>query len=122
MTKALGRCRWACRALTRGLVLSLLLGAFGGAMAPVAQAPQHQVYAVRFASIGYSVGQLVAGGDRSQAIDIAMMVWPVRMPNGRVLLVDAGFYRDKFIEQWKPSGYVRPTDALSAGLGIAPTR
>lgn len=49
-----------------------------------------------------------------------MMVWPVKMADGRVLVVDAGFYRDKFIEQWKPSGYLRPTAALSAGLGIAP--
>ena len=89
-------------------------------MVPEAQSPQHQVYAVRFASISYAVGNLVAGGDRNRAIDISMTVWPVRMANGGILLVDAGFYRDKFIEQWKPSGYVRPTEALSAGLHIAP--
>lgn len=79
-----------------------------------------EVYAVRFASIQYSVGQLVAGGDRSRRIDIAMMVWPIKMPDGRVMVVDAGFYRDRFIAQWKPTGYVRPTQALSAGLGIKP--
>jgi glyoxylase-like metal-dependent hydrolase (beta-lactamase superfamily II) len=102
------------------LIVLLQLVALGGAPAPAAQSPQHQVYAVRFASIRYSVGNLVAGGDRNRALDIAMTVWPVRMANGGILLVDAGFYRDKFIERWKPSGYVRPTEALSAGLGIAP--
>jgi glyoxylase-like metal-dependent hydrolase (beta-lactamase superfamily II) len=107
-------------ALSCGLVVSLQLATFGGASAPAAQPVQHQVYAVRFASIKFSIGNLVAGGDRNRAIDIAMTIWPVRMANGRILMIDAGFYRDKFIEQWKPSGYVRPTEALSTGLGIAP--
>jgi glyoxylase-like metal-dependent hydrolase (beta-lactamase superfamily II) len=79
-----------------------------------------EVYAVQFASIRYSVGQLVAGGDRTQPIDIAMMVWPVKLAGGRVLVVDAGFYREKFLQQWKPLTYTRPSDAISAGLGIAP--
>jgi glyoxylase-like metal-dependent hydrolase (beta-lactamase superfamily II) len=35
-------------------------------------------------------------------------------------LVDAGFYRQKFVEQWKPTSYARPTDALKAALGISP--
>jgi len=82
--------------------------------------PVAEVYAVQFASIRYSVGQLVAGGDRERPIDIAMMVWPVKLAGGRVLVVDAGFYREKFLQQWKPLTYTRPTDAVSAGLGIAP--
>ena len=49
-----------------------------------------------------------------------MMVWPIRMAGGRVLVVDAGFYREKFIQQWKPSDYVKPSDALQSSLGIAP--
>jgi glyoxylase-like metal-dependent hydrolase (beta-lactamase superfamily II) len=102
------------------LIVLLQLATSGGASAPAPEPSQHQVYAVRFASIGYSVGNLVAGADRNRKLDIAMMVWPVRIAGGGTLLVDAGFYRDKFIERWKPSGYVRPAEALSAGLGIAP--
>ena len=97
------------------IVLALTLGSW-----PLASQSVHEVFAVRFASIRYTVGQLVAGGDRSQPIDIAMMVWPVRMAGGRVLVVDAGFYREKFIQQWKPSDYVKPSDALQSSLGIAP--
>ena len=82
--------------------------------------PTAEVYAVQFASIRYSVGQLVAGGDRTQPIDIAMMVWPVKLAGGRVLVVDAGFYREKFLQQWKPLTYTRPPDAIAAGLGIPP--
>ena len=61
----------------------------------------------------------MAGGDRSQPIDIAMMVWPIRTSGGRIVLVDAGFYREKFIQQWKPrdtSGRLSACD----GLGIEP--
>jgi len=90
-----------------------------GARQAMASAP-NEVYAVRFASIRYSVGQLVAGGDRSRAIDIAMTVWPIRRADGRVVLVDSGFYREKFIQQWKPADYVRPSEAVSAALGITP--
>ncbi len=49
-----------------------------------------------------------------------MMVWPIRTSGGRIVLVDAGFYREKFIQQWKPSSYVRPSEALATGLGIKP--
>jgi glyoxylase-like metal-dependent hydrolase (beta-lactamase superfamily II) len=100
------------------ITLALALTFLDNSAPRAAQSPAHQVFAVRFASIRYSVGQLVAGGDRKQPIDIAMMVWPVRTAEGRVVLVDAGFYRDKFIQQWKPSNYVRPSEALAVGLGI----
>jgi glyoxylase-like metal-dependent hydrolase (beta-lactamase superfamily II) len=84
-----------------------------------AQASLYEVYAVRFASVPYAVGSLVAGGDRTQKIDLAFTIWVLKGA-GRVVLVDAGFYREKFIVQWKPQNYVRPTEALSAGLGIKP--
>jgi glyoxylase-like metal-dependent hydrolase (beta-lactamase superfamily II) len=65
------------------------------------------------------VSSLVLGADRSRTLDIAMTVWVVQGA-GRTILVDAGFYRDKFIRQWKPSPYARPTEALERGLGIQP--
>lgn len=37
-----------------------------------------------------------------------------------MVLVDAGFYRDKFLQQWHPRDFVKPSDALVAGLGIEP--
>ena len=63
------------------------------------------------------MSSLVADADPARRLDIAMMVWVLRSPE-RVVLVDAGFYRDKFMPQWKPVDYVRPSDALKAGLGI----
>lgn len=83
-----------------------------------AAAPQYEIYAVKFAQMNFGVGQLVAGADRTRRIDIAFMVWVMKAP-GRVVLLDSGFSRDKFINQWKPEGYSRPSDAVAAGLGIS---
>jgi len=50
-------------------------------------------------------------------------VWPIRdTVSGHVVLVDAGFYRDKFMRSWKPQDYVRPSEALSKGLNIPAER
>ena len=51
-------------------------------------------------------------------MDIAMMVWLVER-NSRHILVDAGFYGDQFMKQWKPVDYVRPSEAI-ARLGLKP--
>ena len=84
-----------------------------------AKAPQYDVHAVRFAHVSYPVASLVRGADRGRAIDIAFTVWVMRAP-GRIVLLDAGFYREKFIARWKPLDFVTPAEALKRGLGIAP--
>jgi glyoxylase-like metal-dependent hydrolase (beta-lactamase superfamily II) len=59
---------------------------------------------------------LIAGADTSRRMDIAMSVWLLRS-NQRNVLVDAGFYRDKFVTRWKPANFVQPSDAVrSAGV------
>jgi len=87
---------------------------------PSAQAPRWDVHAVRFASIPFQVSGLIQGADPSRRIDIAMMVWVLRGPNNRVAIVDAGFYREKFMTRWKPAEYHKPSEAVQAALGIAP--
>ena len=97
---------------------ALGLGPWALTPGPRQSPAQYDVYAVRFATIpAFRVSSLVADADPARRLDIAMMVWVLRSPE-RVILVDAGFYRDKFMPQWKPVDYVRPSDALKAGLGI----
>ncbi len=87
------------------------------AAAPRAPAPVYDVYAVSYATIpAFPVAGLVAGADTSRRTDIQMMVWVVR-GNGRTMLLDAGFYRDKFMRRWKPRDYLRPSEAI-AKLGL----
>lgn len=78
-----------------------------------AQAETYQVYAIRYATLpSFPVAGLVAGADTSRRMDISMMVWLVAGV-GRRVLVDAGFYREKFLTQWHPQGYVRPSEAIT---------
>jgi glyoxylase-like metal-dependent hydrolase (beta-lactamase superfamily II) len=90
------------------------------ARGPAQTGAVYDVHAVRFATIpGFRASGLIADADPARRIDIAMMVWVLRGA-GRIVLVDAGFYRDKFMPQWKPSEFTRPSDAVKAGLGIDP--
>ena len=79
--------------------------------------PSYEVYAIRYATIpDFAVSGLVAGADPARKMDIAMMVWLVR-GNGRNILVDSGFYRERFFQQWHVTGFVKPSDAVKrAGL------
>jgi glyoxylase-like metal-dependent hydrolase (beta-lactamase superfamily II) len=84
---------------------------------------RYEVYAVRFAHVPYAESSLVAGAAQGTQVDIAFTVWPiVDAASGRVILVDAGFYRDKFMASWKPQDHVRPSVALQNGLSIPPDR
>jgi glyoxylase-like metal-dependent hydrolase (beta-lactamase superfamily II) len=52
-------------------------------------------------------------------MDIAMYVWLVRGGEGRNVLIDAGFHRQRFIERWRPNEFVTPAAAV-AQAGVAP--
>src|SRR5690349_6199055 len=81
--------------------------------------PQYQVYAIRYATLkDFQVSGLVAGADPARKMDIAMLVWLIQ-GNGHNILVDAGFYRDPLVKQWKPVDFVKPSEAI-ARIGLKP--
>ena len=51
-------------------------------------------------------------------LDIAMLIWLVR-GNGRNILVDSGFYHDRFFAEWKVNDFIKPSEALKP-LGLKP--
>src|SRR5215470_11036037 len=82
--------------------------------------PAYETYAISYGVIpDFPVSSLVAGADKSRKLDIQMMVWLLRGPGGRNILVDAGFYRDKFFQQWKVKDFVKPSEAI-AKVGLKP--
>jgi glyoxylase-like metal-dependent hydrolase (beta-lactamase superfamily II) len=88
------------------------------------QAPQppvtYEAYAVRFGILpAFSVSALVAGADRTRKLDIPVMVWLLKGSNGRQVLIDSGFYRQKFLDQWKPRDFRSPAAAVEAA-GVKP--
>jgi glyoxylase-like metal-dependent hydrolase (beta-lactamase superfamily II) len=91
-----------------------------GARSSGTATPHYDIFAIRYATVErFPVSGLVAGADTSRRTDIAMSVWLARIPGGRNVLMDAGFYRDKFITRWKPKDYERPSVAI-ARVGLKP--
>jgi glyoxylase-like metal-dependent hydrolase (beta-lactamase superfamily II) len=85
-----------------------------------AQPPVWRIYAIRYATLpAFPVRALIASADTARTLDLAMVFWLMQGPGRRQALLDAGFYRDKFITQWKPAHYVRPDSALLA-FGVSP--
>jgi len=79
---------------------------------PGSRAATYEVEAIRFATIpAFRVSGLIAGADTSRRLDIAMSVWLLR-GEGRNVLVDAGFHRQRYIDGWKPAGYISPAEAV----------
>ncbi len=87
--------------------------------ATAADKPNYEVYAIRYGELpGFRVADLVQGGDPSQKLDIAMMVWLIR-GNGHNILVDTGFYREHLFKDWNVRGFVRTSEAIGK-LGLKP--
>jgi glyoxylase-like metal-dependent hydrolase (beta-lactamase superfamily II) len=80
----------------------------------------YEVDAIRFGVLpGFAVSGLVAGADPVRKLDIPVMVWLLKGSDGRRVLVDSGFYRQKFLDQWKPRDFRSPADAVTAA-GVRP--
>ncbi len=74
----------------------------------------YQVYAISYGVIPhFPVAELVAGADKSRYIDIQMMVWLLKGPGRRNILVDSGFYREKFFKEWQVKDFIKPSQALA---------
>ena len=113
------RRRWLTLPVT--MVCAWLAAAAGSSAAPRApHEPAWRIHAIRYATIpAFPVRALVAGADSTRTLDIAMMFWLLEGPAGRHVLVDAGFYRQKFLDAWKTVGFVRPSEALRR-FGVPP--
>ena len=97
--------------MQRMAVLALLLFVTTRPAQPVT----YEAFAVRFGILpAFSVSGLVAGADRDRKLDIPVMVWLLKGSDGKVVLIDSGFYRQKFLDQWKPRDFRTPTAAVEA--------
>jgi glyoxylase-like metal-dependent hydrolase (beta-lactamase superfamily II) len=115
-------CTAVCAAVRVALAAVATLGATAVRAQPAPPAPPRatEVYAIRYGTLrGFPVAGLVAGADTARRADIALAVWLVRRPDGRNVLVDAGFYRERFMTRWKPADYQKPSDAVRVA-GIRP--
>ncbi len=101
--------------------LLIYLGVAGVSVLPLLAETKaaYEIYAIRYATLPqFPVAELVAGADPARKMDIAMLVWLLR-GNGRNILVDSGFYHDRFFKEWQVENYVKPSEALKP-LGLKP--
>lgn len=112
---------WTARISVMLRVLTACVGVFVvSLLAAPAQPVTYEVYAIRFGVLpAFPVSGLVAGADKARTLDIPVMVWLLKGSNGRRVLVDSGFYRQKFIDRWKPRDFRSPADAVAAA-GVRP--
>jgi glyoxylase-like metal-dependent hydrolase (beta-lactamase superfamily II) len=107
--------------LSLGLLLAITAACVRGNTSTQATAAKYDVHAVRYGTLTqFPVASLVSGADPARRMDIALMVWVARASanaSNRIILMDAGFYRDKFITRWRPVDYERPSVAIErAGI------
>ena len=82
--------------------------------------PVFEVYAVRYAtSPGFPVSSLVAGADATRKLESPFMIWVLKGPGGRNVLVDAGSYKGAAFERWKLKDFVKPSVAIGK-IGLSP--
>lgn len=100
--------------------IALALGLFSPMAVHAQLTANWDVYAIRYGALpSFRVSGLIAGADTSRRMDAALMVWLLRGPNGRAVLVDAGFKRPDLIARWKPIDYQRPDSAVMR-MGVKP--
>jgi len=99
-----------------------LLMIFFGILAVFAsglQAADYTIEAIRYGMIPqFPVSGLVVGAAPSERMDIALMFWLIR-GNDRVILLDTGFHRQSWIDQYKVTDFVRPDEAVRLA-GVEP--
>ena len=98
------------------VILAAAAACFGSArLVQPTPAVTYEAFAVRFGTLPqFRVSGLIAGADASRRLDIPVMVWLLKGSNGKRVLIDSGFYRKKFIDQWKPQNFRSPADAVAA--------
>jgi glyoxylase-like metal-dependent hydrolase (beta-lactamase superfamily II) len=80
----------------------------------------YEVYALSYGVFpNYSVSSLVAGADKNRKVDLQMMIWLIKGPGGKNILVDTGCYHDKFVKGLGIKNFIKPSDTL-AKLGLSP--
>ena len=81
--------------------------------------PVYEVYAIRYATLpDFPVADLVSGAEKSRKLDLAMMIWLVR-GGGHTVLVDTGFYHERFFKDYQLTNFIKPSEAV-AKLGVKP--
>ncbi|HEX9902756.1 MAG TPA: N-acyl homoserine lactonase family protein [Acidobacteriota bacterium] len=81
------------------------------------ETPEYSIEAIRYGTIPqFPVAGLVVGAPAQEKLDIALMFWLIRS-QGRIILLDTGFHRERWFKVFKITDFIKPDEALrQAGL------
>jgi glyoxylase-like metal-dependent hydrolase (beta-lactamase superfamily II) len=105
------------------LILSLLVVMMlpVSAVAQTTANPSYEVYALSYGVYpNFPVSALLAGADKERKIDLQMMIWLVKGPGGRNILVDTGCYHENVVKGKGITNLVKASEAI-AKLGLSAT-
>ncbi len=81
--------------------------------------PTYEVYALSYGIYpNFPVSALLAGADKERKIDLQMMIWLLRGPGGRNILVDTGCYHENVVKGKGIQNLVKASEAI-AKLGLS---
>ena len=118
---------FAALRLVRSMLRLLLLPAIFLALllmacSSLAQGQSHPTYEVYALSYGvypdFPVSALLAGADKTRKIDLQMMIWLIKGPGGKNILVDTGCYHENVVKGKGIKDLIKASDAV-AKLGLS---
>src|SRR6266849_10382142 len=79
----------------------------------------YEVYALSYGVYpAFPVSGLIAGADKDRKIDLQMMIWLVKGPGGRNVLVDTGCYHENVVKGKGIKNLIKASEAI-AKLGLS---
>jgi glyoxylase-like metal-dependent hydrolase (beta-lactamase superfamily II) len=98
------------------LMMSLVSAAV---LSGAATGPEYSIVAIRIAdSPGDRVAEMVIGAPPDEKIDSIYAMWLIR-GQGRNVLFDSGFHRQRWFKEWTIKDYLRPDEAVKLA-GVEP--
>ena len=107
------------RQLLITLSLVVLPALPASALAQNSSAATYEVYALSYGVYpNFPVSALMAGADKDRKIDLQMMIWLVKGPGGKNILVDTGCYHENVVKGKGIKDLIKASDAI-AKLGLS---
>src|SRR5437868_2988317 len=107
------------RVLIFPIVFSVLIRVESRSTAQDQSHPTYEVYALSYGVYpDFPVSALLAGADKTRKIDLQMMIWLIKAPGGKNILVDTGCYHENVVKSKGIQDLIKASDAI-AKLGLS---
>ena len=101
------------------LATSILIFTSGVSMGQEQSQTTYEVYALSYGIYpNFPVSALLAGADKDRKIDLQMMIWLLKGPGGKNILVDTGCYHEHVVKGKGIQNLIKASEAI-AKLGLS---